>query len=47
MGIGAVKAVFLDRDGVLNEATVRDMLSKLSLLENRLEKAALKLSADL
>jgi len=30
-----------------NEATVRDMLSKLSLLENRLEKAALKLSADL
>jgi D-glycero-D-manno-heptose 1,7-bisphosphate phosphatase len=24
MGIGAVKAVFLDRDGVLNEAMVRD-----------------------
>lgn len=24
MGIGAVKAVFLDRDGVLNEAVVRD-----------------------
>jgi DNA-binding MarR family transcriptional regulator len=30
-----------------SEATVRDLLSKLSLLENRLEKAALKLSADL
>jgi MarR family transcriptional regulator, organic hydroperoxide resistance regulator len=30
-----------------NEATLKDTLSKLSLLENRLEKAALKLSADL
>ena len=30
-----------------NEATVKDILGKLSLLENRLEKAALKLSADL
>jgi DNA-binding MarR family transcriptional regulator len=30
-----------------NEATVRDILGKLSLLENRLEKAALKLNADL
>jgi MarR family transcriptional regulator, organic hydroperoxide resistance regulator len=30
-----------------NEATVRDILTKLSLLESRLEKAALKLNADL
>jgi DNA-binding MarR family transcriptional regulator len=30
-----------------NEATLRDILSKLASLENRLEKAALKLSADL
>jgi DNA-binding MarR family transcriptional regulator len=30
-----------------NEATVRDILGKLSLLESRLEKAALKLNADL
>jgi DNA-binding MarR family transcriptional regulator len=30
-----------------SEAGVRDVLSKLSLLENRLEKAGLKLSADL
>jgi DNA-binding MarR family transcriptional regulator len=30
-----------------NEATLKDILGKLSLLESRLEKAALKLSADL
>ena len=37
------KFIFSD----FNEATVRDVLGKLSLLENRLEKAALRLSADL
>jgi MarR family transcriptional regulator, organic hydroperoxide resistance regulator len=30
-----------------NETSIKDLLGKLSLLENRLEKAALKLSADL
>jgi DNA-binding MarR family transcriptional regulator len=30
-----------------NEATLRDILNKLALLDDRLEKAALKLSADL
>jgi DNA-binding MarR family transcriptional regulator len=37
------KFIFSD----FNEASVRGLLSKLSLLEDRLEKAALKLSADL
>jgi MarR family transcriptional regulator, organic hydroperoxide resistance regulator len=30
-----------------NETSIKDLLGKLSLLENRLEKAALKLNADL